>query len=251
MSERRLSAVSPASPETEGRNNGPGYEKRCVSMKLYCDPISTTSRPVLMFIAEQGLDVEIVKVDLMAGGHQDPEYLALNPNGIVPFLVDGDFRLGESVAILKYLAIRTHSTAYPESLRSQMKVDEALSWFATQFHEAFCVMVCYPNIGVPHGMTPGQYADLTAYGREHCPRWLMVLDQHMLVDQPYVCGDQVTLADYLGLSFVLLGGLADYDFSPYPNIRAWIARMQARPSYAPTYAAFDMMVAFARQQEAA
>jgi glutathione S-transferase len=220
-------------------------------MKLYCDPISTTSRPVLMFIADQGLDVEIVKVDLMAGGHQDPEYLALNPNGIVPFLVDGDFRLGESIAILKYLAIRAHSTAYPESLKGQMKVDEALSWFATQFHETFCVMVCYPHIGVPHHMTPGQYADLMAYGREHCPRWLRVLDRWMLAGQPYVCGDQVTLADYLGLSFVLLGGLANYDFSPYPNIQAWVARMQARPSYVPTYAAFDTMVAFTRQQEAA
>lgn len=216
-------------------------------MKLYCDPISTTSRPVLMFVAEQGLDVEIVKVDLMAGGHMDPAYLALNPNGIVPFLVDGDFHLGESAAILKYLAIKAHATAYPEGLKAQTKVDEALSWFSTQFHEYFCVMVCYPNMGVPHGMPPQMLADLMAYGRTKAPRWLEVLDGCMLKDQPYVCGDQVSLADYLGLSFVLLGKMADYDFSPYPNVQAWIARMQARPSYVPTYAAFDTMVAFMRQ----
>jgi glutathione S-transferase len=220
-------------------------------MKLYCDPISTTSRPVLMFIAEQGLDVEIVKVDLLAGGSQDPEYLAINPNGVVPFLVDGDFKLGESAAILKYLAVRSHSTAYPESLEAQMKVDEAISWLSMQFHEVFCVMVCYPNMGVPHGMGPELTQGLQAYGREHAPRWLKVLDQHMLADQPFVCGDRVTIADYLGLSFVLLGRLDGFDFQPYPNIQAWIARMQARPAYVPTYAAFDTLVSFVRSPQRA
>jgi glutathione S-transferase len=215
-------------------------------MKLYCDPVSTTSRPVLMFIAEQGLDVEIVKVDLFAGGQKDPEYLALNPNGIVPFLVDGDFKLGESAAILKYLAIRSHSTAYPESLKAQMKVDEAISWFSTQFHEYFCLFVCYPNMGVPHGASDELRAALMAYGREHAPRWLTVLDQHMLEGRPYVCGDHITLADYLGLSYVLLGALADFDFSLYPNIQAWISRMKARPSFGPTYAAFETLAGFVR-----
>ena len=217
-------------------------------MKLYCDPISTTSRPVLMFVADQGLDVEIVKVDLLTGGTMDHEYLALNPNGIVPFLVDGDFKLGESAAILKYLAIKAQSTAYPEGLQAQTKVDEALSWFSTQFHECFCVMVCYPNIGVPKGASPELLQAMMAYGREKAPRWLEVLDGCMLKDQPYVCGDRITIADYLGLSFVLLGKLADYDFRPYPNVQAWIARMQQRPSYLPTYAAFDMLAAFARGQ---
>ncbi|WP_296595362.1 glutathione S-transferase family protein [Phenylobacterium sp.] len=220
-------------------------------MKLYCDPISTTSRPILMFIAEQGLDVEIVKVDLLAGGQQAPDYLAINPNGIVPFLVDGDLKLGESAAILRYLAIRTHSTAYPEDLHAQVKVDEAISWFSTQFHEYFCVMVCYPAMGVPHGMPAEQLAQLQAYGREHAPRWLKVLDQHMLADQPYLCGDRISIADYLGLSYVLLGRLVDYDFSPYPNLQAWIARMQSRPSYVPTFAAFDTLIAMARGQQQA
>lgn len=220
-------------------------------MRLYCDPISTTSRPVLMFIAEAGLDVEIVKVDLLAQAHKDPEYLALNPNGIVPFLVDGDLRLGESVAILKYLAIRAGSPAYPQALQAQIKVDEALLWFATQFHEYFCLFTCYPNMGVPHGASPELSASLMAFGREHAPRWLEVLDRHMLAGRPFVCGDEISLADYLGLSFVLLGRLADYDFSPYPNILAWIARLQARPAYAPTYAAFDMLAGFIRGQAAA
>ena len=218
-------------------------------MKLYCDPISTTSRSVLMFIAEQGLNVEIVKVDLLAGEQKDPEFLALNPNGIVPFLVHGDFCLGESSAILKYLAIRFNCTAYPDGLRAQMKVDEAVSWFNTQFHEAFCLFTCYPNMGVPHGASPQLAALMMDYGHEHAPRWLTVLDQHMLGNSLYVCGDEITIADYIGLSYCLLGDLCDFDFSPYPNVKAWIGRMKARPAFAPTYAAFQTMTGFLRGQE--
>ena len=216
-------------------------------MKLYCDPISTTSRPVMMFLAEQpGLAVEIVHVDLMAGRQRDPAYLALNPNGIVPFLVDGDLRLGESAAILKYLAIRADSTAYPEDARSQAVVDAAMSWLGTQFHEYFCLFTCYPNMGVPMGLPPEIAQGLMAYGREKAPRWLEVLDRHMLADQDYVCGDRETIADFYGLSFVLLGRMAAYDLRPYPNIISWLERMQARPSFAPTYAAFDRFVGFVR-----
>jgi len=212
-------------------------------MKLYCDPISTTSRPVMMLIAELGLDVEFATVDLMAGGHQAPEYLAINPNGIVPFVVDGDLQLGESAAILKYLARKAASNFYPTDLRAQAKVDEALSWFSTQFHEYFCLMVCYPHMGVPHGAPPELLQAMLAYGRDHAPRWLKVLDGHILAGRDHVAGDEASIADFLGLSFVLLGALAAYDFSPYPNIQAWLARMQARPSYGPTYATFFALLA--------
>jgi glutathione S-transferase len=213
-------------------------------MKLYFDPISTTSRPVLMFLAEHPLEVEFVKIDLMAGEHRSPEYLAINPNGIVPFLVDGDFRLGESAAILKYLAIRARSNAYPVSQSPQLKVDEAVSWFNTQFHEYFCLFTCYPNMGVPAGLAPELSQAIMAYGREHAPRWLKILDEHMLGAGPFVCGDRISLADYVGLSYVLLGKLAAYDFGPYPNITAWLARMQARPSFAETYGPFEQLAAF-------
>jgi glutathione S-transferase len=212
-------------------------------MKLYCDPISTTSRPVMMFIAEAELDVEYVHVDLMNGGHQDPAYLAVNPNGLVPFLVDGDFGLGESSAILKYLADKFASPAYPRELKARARVNEALDWFNTQFHESFCVFTCYPAMGVPHGIDRALAQAMMAFGREHCGRWLTILDQQMLGDRPFVCGETISLADYLGASFVMLRELVDYDLSPYPNVQRWLANLETRPHWDATYAGFYGLVA--------
>jgi glutathione S-transferase len=217
-------------------------------MKLYCDPISTTSRPVLLFAAEHGLALEREHVDLMTGQHLSPDYLAINPNGIVPFLVDGDLATGESTAILRYLAARTGSKTYPTDLKARARVDEAMGWFSTHFHEYFCLFTIYPNMGVPHGLDPVVAQGLMAYGEEHCPRWLTVLDRHMIGDRAFVCGDEITLADYLGSAFVTLGELAAFDFSPYPNIQRWIANMKALPGWGVTYAGFNGFVSALRAQ---
>jgi len=217
-------------------------------MKLYCDPISTTSRPVMLFIAEHGLEVERVHIDLMTGGHLDPAYLAINPNGIVPYLVDGDFGLGESSAILKYLAEKVGSPAYPSELKARARVNEALDWFNTQFHEYYCLFGCYPAMGVPHGLDPQIGRSLLAYGAEHAGRWLKVLDRHMLGDRAFVCGDEISLADYLGASFVTLGEIVDFDLSAYPNVGRWLARMQALPGWAGTFSAFYGLAAAIRGQ---
>jgi glutathione S-transferase len=217
-------------------------------VKLYCDPISTTSRPVMLFIADHGLDVELVHIDLMTGGSKAPGYLAVNPNGLVPFLVDGDFTLGESSAILKYLADKVGSPAYPTELKDRAKVNEALDWFGSQFHEYFCLFAVYPHMGVPHGLDPLLTEGMVAYGQEHAPRWLKVLDGHMLAGRDFVCGDQISLADYLGASFVTLGEIAAFDLSPYPNIQAWVARMKQRPNWDKVYAGFFGLVTALRSQ---
>lgn len=220
-------------------------------MKLYCDPISTTSRPVMLFIADHGIPVELVHVDLMSGGHQDPAYLAINPNGLVPFLIDGDFGLGESASILRYLAEKAGSPAYPTEVKARARVNEALDWFNTQFHEYFCLFTCYPNMGVPHGLDPAIGQAVMAYGREHAVRWLKLLDERMLGNSPYVCGDQITLADYLGASFVMLGDVAAFDLTPYPNIVSWLGRLQAGRNWDATYAGFRGLVAAVRGGAAA
>ena len=73
-------------------------------MKLYHHPISTTSRAVMLFVAEQRIPVDMRVVDLFSGEHLRDAYAAINPNRLVPALQDGDFVLTESAAILKYLA---------------------------------------------------------------------------------------------------------------------------------------------------
>lgn len=217
-------------------------------MKLYCDPISTVSRPVMLFIAEAGLPVELVHVDLMNGGAGAPDYLAVNPNACVPYLVDGDFALGESSAILKYLAEISASPAYPTEPRARARVNAAMDWFYTNFHEYYCLMAIYPNFGIPHGIDEVLAQGLIAYGEEHAHRWLKVLDEHMLGERPYVCGDQITLADYAGSAFVTLGEASAFDLSAYPNITAWIGRMKARPHWDAVYAGFYGMVSAIRAQ---
>ena len=80
-------------------------------MKLYYHPISTTSRPVMLFAAESRIPLEMKVVDLFTGEHVKPPYSALNPNKLIPTLEDGDFVLTENSAILKYLADKIDSPA--------------------------------------------------------------------------------------------------------------------------------------------
>ena len=90
-------------------------------MKLYYHPISSTSRPVLLFAAETGLPLELQIVDLFTGEHFQTAFEAINPNHLVPVLEDGDFRLTESSAILKYLAEKTGSPLYPKELKARAR----------------------------------------------------------------------------------------------------------------------------------
>jgi glutathione S-transferase len=86
------------------------------TVKLHYHPISTTSRPVMLFAAENRIPLDMKVVDLFTGEHLLPAYAALNPNRLIPTLEDGDFVLTENSSILKYLADKIDSPAYPKDL---------------------------------------------------------------------------------------------------------------------------------------
>jgi len=141
-------------------------------MKLYYHPVSTTSRPVWLFIAENGIDCELKVVDLMKGEHYQPQYVAINPNRMVPVLEDGDFRLTESSAILKYLAEKTGSPAYPKELRSRAKVNEMMDWINTQVCRELAYGLVYPQIFPNHKRRSDEaHAGTIAWGKEKAQAW--------------------------------------------------------------------------------
>ena len=201
-------------------------------MKLYFHPVSTTSRPILLFAADAGLALEHEVVDLFTGEHHQPAFEAINPSRQVPVLEDDGFRLTESSAILRYLADKTGSAAYPKDPRQRARVNECMDWFNTGLYRDLGYGLIYPQV-LPDYRRPDAavQAAVLAWGREKSRRWLDVLDRSILGPNPFVCGAQISLADYLGIGMITLGEVIRLDYSGWKNLARWIAGMKARPTW--------------------
>jgi glutathione S-transferase len=210
-------------------------------MKLYYHPASTVSRPVMMFIEDNTIPVDLQVVDLMTGEHLGPVYGAINPSQLVPTLEDGDFRLTESSAILKYLADSIDSPAYPKGLKERARVNEMMDWINTQLCRDLAYGFVYAQIFPGHKRPTEEAQRATvAWGQERARRWMGVLDQKLLgAGKPYLCGSQITIADYYGASFVHLAEVVGSDLSAYPNVKAWLGRMKQRPTWEKVYSAIN------------
>jgi glutathione S-transferase len=210
-------------------------------MKLYHHPASTTSRPIMLFAAEQGVDIDFQVVDLFTGEHYKDAYSAINPNHLVPVLEDGDFRLTESSAILKYLADKTQSKTYPTDLRMRARVNERMDWINTQLVRDMAYGFIYPQIFPTHKRSSDEVQAATiAWGRDRTKGWLSVLDTYFLgPGSRYLCGSDLTIADYFGAPFVALAEAVRCNYSGYPNIERWLGRMKALPSWPKVSEVFD------------
>lgn len=202
-------------------------------MKLYMHPVSMTSRPVRLFAADSNIALDEEVIDLMTGAHMQPPYSTVNPNCLVPMLEDGDFRLTESSAILKYLADKIGSPAYPKDLKARAKVNEMMDWINTNFYRDWGYNLCYPQL-FPHMKRRSDEAQAATleHGKENAKRWLKVLNDHWIGPrQTYLCGDKITIADYFGAGIVSLGEIIGVDFSPYPNVQRWLEAMTKLPNW--------------------
>jgi glutathione S-transferase len=222
-------------------------------MKLYYDPASTVCRGILLFVAEHGIELEPEYINLFAEQQMETAYGRVNPNRTVPTLVDDTLCLTESSAILKYLADQVGSAAYPAGLRDRARVNAAMDWFNTGFYHAYGYILVYSRM-MPHkyGLSDAaSQAEMEAKGLEKVRHRLGVLNDHMIGDNDFVCGPNITLADYFGLPVLTLGELVDFDLSPWPNVQRWVANMKSRPGWAPVDVAFQgMKAAFAAQMSA-
>jgi len=192
-------------------------------MKLY-EFAPTRSIRVRWTLQELEVPFEAITVNLVAGEHRKPEFLALNPAGKVPVLVDGDLVLTESIAIAVYLGEK-----YPE--KGLMPTDPAaraqvMRWllFTTTELEHPLWRIAKHRVIYPEDKRLPADIELA---RDEFTEMAQVLDRHM-VDREFVVGEGVTVADFvLGytLDWAQMGGLLD----GLPRLEGYMERMYDRP----------------------
>jgi glutathione S-transferase len=209
-------------------------------LKLYYHPASTTCRPIMLLAAADKIAVDYQLIDLFGGENYQPAFTAINPNQAVPYLEDGAFRLGESSAILKYLADKHNSPAYPRELQRRARVNERMDWFNTGLYRDLGYRFIYPQVidAYRHPQAEVQAATL-AHASEKAKKWLKVLDEKIIGPKhSFVCGDELTLADYLGVCMITLGEVIRLDYSSYPNLTCWLDKMKSLPYWSEINKAF-------------
>ena len=214
-------------------------------MKLYMHPASTATRPVRLFLAENNIPCEDVMVDILKGAHYQEPYASINPNKLVPMLEDGDLRLTEGSAILKYLADKHNLPSYPKDLKKRAKVNEMMDWLNTQFYRDFGYGLIYPQIFPHHKRRSDEaHGGAIAWGQEGAKRWLQVLNDYWIGPKnQYLCGNEITIADYFGAGLVSIGELVGIDFAAYPNIQRWLGNMRKLKTWNQVNEIFNAFVA--------
>ena len=198
-------------------------------MKLYNANLSPNALRVRAVIFELGLDVEIVDVDLRGGGNKTREYMALNPNGKVPVFQDDDFVLWESRAINAYLAsLKPETGLYPSDPKARAMVDQWSYWQAIHLGPAIQRIAFERLLKPMFGMGEADETVIEQQMKE-LAQLLPVLD-NALTGKEWICGN-LTIADFALASVFVYRAPSRLSLDAYPNIAAWLARMEARPAW--------------------
>jgi glutathione S-transferase len=191
---------------------------------LYRHPLSGHSHRVELMLALLAIDRRLVDVDLMQGAHKRPEFLRLNRFGQVPVIDDDGFVLADSNAILVYLAQRYGGEHWlPREPFAAAAVQRWLSIAAGPIAAGPATARLITVFGA-------RYDAADAIARSH---GLLGLIEEELIDHAYLVGDRATIADVAGYSYIAHAPEGNVSLDAYPNVRAWLTRIEALPGFVP------------------
>ncbi len=200
---------------------------------LYGHPISGNTHRVSTFLSILGVDFEFVVVDLKQGAHKAAEFLALNPLGQVPVLEDGDLVLRDSAAILVYLARKfdKDNRWLPTDPAQQARVQQ---WLSTAVHDVQSgpfVIRAMKLFAMPGDFDAVKQKTENLFGD--------LFEPHLATNQ-WLAADTPTLADIACYSYVARVTDGDFSLDAYPNIQAWLARIEGIEGFSPMMKASDL-----------
>jgi glutathione S-transferase len=196
-------------------------------MKLYDFAFSPNCRKVRALAYELGTKLEYVSVDLLKGAQRAPAFLAINPNGRVPVLVDGDLVLWESNAILRYLAGKAGGALVPTDARALAEVDRWMCWQLAHLGPAMSKVAFERVVKKVTGQGAPDEAAIAA-GTAEFAKLTTILD-HALAGRECLAG-ALSIADFALASHYSLAAIAGLDTTAYKHVNAWLSRVLARDS---------------------
>jgi glutathione S-transferase len=211
-------------------------------MKLYGFPPSPNTWKVRALAAHLGVPLELEFIDLSKGAQRAPAYLALNPTGRTPTLVDGDFKLWESNAIMAYIAGKTSNSLWPNDPRTRADIARWQFWALAHWGGQACVPLLFNrlikkilNLGPPDEAAIAKATE--AFNKE-----AKMLDAH-LAKQKFLAGDTLTIADFAVAAPLFYAKEAEMPVGPYPHLRGWFDRVAALPCWRETAPQFPAAAA--------
>jgi len=192
-------------------------------LRLHRFALSGHAHRAELLLSLLGIPAELIDVDLKGGAHKAPAFLAMNAFGQVPVLEDGDVTISDSTAILVYLA---------------SKYDPARTWLPTDPVQAADVQrwLSVASGQLAHGPAAARMVKLFnapfdyERTRQIAAQLYAVVDAH-LEKRAYLVGEQPTIADIALYSYTAHAPEGGVSLEPYPQIRAWLARIEALPGF--------------------
>lgn len=191
---------------------------------LYTHPFSTYAQRVHIALLEKGVSWDVKVVDMAAKEHRSPEYLAINPYGRVPALVDGALTLVESSAILDYLdAKHPEPPLQPSSAEGRAELHMHIKLCDLQLAGHVSTIV-FPKRFIPEARWQ---RDVMAAASKQIAKHITILDTH-LTHRTWLVGEHFSLADIAYAPFLQFLPMLDVEVPEH--VAAYAARLNARPS---------------------
>jgi glutathione S-transferase len=227
----RFFSQSPVSPagETEHRERKIVPNNHRGQLRVWGRANSVNVQKVLWCLRELDLTYQRIDAGMAFGKNRDPEYLAMNPNGRVPTLVDGDFVLWESNSIMRYLVLAygKGSSLYPDAPKRRASVERWLDWTLSTL-QPVDRPVLWGLVRTP----PGQ-RDMVAIQKDvdaEAAQWRIV--DHQLATRRFIEGDDFSIADIaLGAYARRWLGVEGVDKPRLSQLERWFAQFAGRPGF--------------------
>jgi glutathione S-transferase len=193
-----------------------------MAIKIYGDPGSGSRRRVTAAAAAMGIEIEIIDIDLFKGESHTREFLQLNPHGLSPVMVDGDFVLYESAAINLYLAEKAGSDLAGRTIRERYEILQWMFWSGEQWR-VFATLT-FDEVLAKRFVGELPDAAIVKLAADKLRAAAAVLDAH-LEKHEYIVGDRLTLADFDIAGPFSQNERTKIPLNEFPNLVAWQQRL--------------------------